>query len=101
MKRWIVGLLIFGWAAAVVELAVADYRSSPSSDRKKSGEADSFDQVVDLKKFRRGNYEWDTQELIKSGLTALHGEHLQILSEIRELRAEVSDMKGQYSREKR
>ena len=51
---------------------------------------DSFPQAVDLNRHRKGNPEWDTQELITSGLTALHEEHVQILEELRALKAETA-----------
>lgn len=58
-----------------------DGRNDPS--------ADSFDQAVALDRFRTGNAGWDTQELIRSGMSALHREHQQILRELAEIRSEL------------
>ena len=60
----------------------------------KSGEGDSFYASVDLARFRRGNGEWDTQELIASGLTALHQEHVQILRELGEIKSRIARLEG-------
>ncbi len=98
MKRpWVVGSLIFGLGLTILcGVARAQYRPPPaprqeSSSEKSSGE-DSFERAVDLKRFRKGNINWDTQELVASGLTALHEEHTQILRELREIKAALKDL---------
>ena len=91
MKRWKwigVGLsfgamLIFGGGPAH-----AQYRP-PSSKKGDSSSQESFDRAVDLNRFRKGNIEWDTQELIASGMAALHREHVEIRGEIAELKAAI------------
>ncbi len=75
--------------ALLVGTAYAQYRSSAQGEAAESGEG-SFGRAVDTSRFRKGNPEWDTQELISSGLTALHGEHVQILREMEELKAAVA-----------
>ena len=88
MKRWSIGTLAFSLATvALLGVAQAQYRPS-SSAKGASSESDGFERAVDLKRFRKGTIEWDTQELIASGLSALHREHQQILRELEELRAE-------------
>lgn len=75
------------WTAAAVALlwgvAHAQYRPAPRKEA--PPEADTFEEEVSLKRFRKtGNIGWDTQELLHSGLTALHEEHQEILKELRE-----------------
>ncbi len=70
--------------------AQAQYRPPPRQEEPES--ADEFGDAVSLKQFRRGNIGWDTQELIASGLTALHKEHLEILKELRELRGKLEEL---------
>ena len=83
MKRTLMGMLIFSMAlAALWGVALADYSR------------DNFERAVDLKRFRKGNLEWDTQELISSGMTALHQEHLQILEEIAQLKEAVKRLEA-------
>ena len=53
-------------------------------------ETDEFRDAVDLSKHRKGNLEWDTQELIASGLTALHEEHQRILLKLGEIQDRLS-----------
>ena len=88
MKRnvhWImVGALAFFPGTAQAE----HNPSEKSAATKLSG--DSFQRAVDPGRFRKGNPDWDTQELIASGLAALHEEHAQILKQIEELKTAVS-----------
>ena len=56
----------------------------------KAAQEDSFSAAVDLNRFRRGNGEWDTQELVASGMTALHQENLQILRELQEIKSKIA-----------
>lgn len=69
--------------------AQAEYNSSARSAGAETGQ-DSFRRAVDPGRFRKGNPDWDTQQLIASGLTALHEEHAQILKQIEELKTAVS-----------
>lgn len=90
------GLFTFGLAGFLLSMlcaaALAQYRPPPRQEET-SKEEDSFQDAVDLRRFRRGNVDWDTQELIASGLTALHKEHQEILKELRELRYEIQKLK--------
>ena len=54
----------------------------------------NFDEAVNLQRFRKGNPEWDTQELIASGLRALHQENMEILRELGDLRKKVEQLEG-------
>ena len=75
-------------------VAQAQYRPPPASREESSYSSDSFGQAVDLKRFRKGNPGWDTQELVVSGLTALHQEHLQILKELKEIKAALQEQEA-------
>lgn len=96
MKRWrTIGagllfgvILTFGW-----DLAHAQTRPS-SSKKGDSSSQEDFDRAVDLVRFRQGNVEWDTQELIASGLTALHREHVEIREELAKLKAAVERLRA-------
>ncbi|MBI3318317.1 MAG: hypothetical protein HYZ90_04100 [Candidatus Omnitrophica bacterium] len=95
MKRgWIqisaAGLALgLAWAGATAQT----YRPAPTSrPRASDQEEESFERSVDLDRFRKGNYGWDTQELVASGLTALHREHEEILKELRGLRRKVEEL---------
>ena len=60
----------------------------------RAAQEDSFGVAVDLNRFRRGNGEWDTQELVASGLTALHQENVQILREIQEIKSKIARLEA-------
>lgn len=101
MIRWMMSLMLCGVIAiAVARRADAQYDDRPSaSDRgsvaSKSG---SFERAVDLTRFRKGNYEWDTQEYLKSGFTALHEDHAQVLRELTAIRAELERLSAEVRR---
>ena len=83
-------MLVFGFMlTALSDAAQAQYRPPAVGRGESASQEDDFDRSVDLKRVRKGNPDWDTQELIHSGLTALHRDHLEILKELRELKAEV------------
>ena len=93
MRRWIAGM---GFAAVVLLFlaGLAQAKSQPPAVKKKSAtQEESFDKSVDLKKFRKGNFDWDTQELIASGFTALHQDHEEILKELAELKTEIAKLR--------
>ncbi len=94
MRRGMVSVLIFGFTLmALIGVALAQYRSTARGKEEPEGE--SFEESVDLERFRTGtDYEWNTQRLISSGLTALHKEHLKILKEMEDLRKEIAQLKG-------
>jgi len=90
MKRWMMGMLIFGLTlTALWGVAQAQYRPPAAVKSESSSREDDFDRSVDLKRFRKGTPDWDTQELLASGLTALHREQVEILRELRELKSAV------------
>lgn len=91
MKRWMTGTLVFGLSvAALWGVAQAQYRPPAAVKAEASSREDDFDRSVDLKRFRKGTPNWDTQELLASGLTALHREHVRILQELQELKSAVN-----------
>ena len=59
-----------------------------------------FQRAVDLKRFRNKNFEWDTQELIASGFTALHEENQQILKELKEIRERIGRLEEKETPQK-
>ncbi len=83
-------------ALAAADTAQAEYsRSAPAARggaADDGGEEDAFSRAVDLQRFRKGSIEWDTQELIESGLTALHEEHQQILRELGEIKRRITQI---------
>ena len=93
MKQWTVRFITAGVVLFSLRgISLAEYdRTSGGAYAQTDG---SFDESVSLKRFRKGNLEWDTQELIASGLTALHQEHLQILRELKELKAAVQKIEA-------
>lgn len=88
-KRWSACASALGFVLLCAE-AQAQYRPPPRQEEPEP--ADDFGDAVSLKKFRRGNIGWDTQELIASGLTELHEEHVEILKELRELRGKLEEL---------
>ena len=98
MKRWRLILWVTTAIFLTLPLAVAraEYsRPSASGKDAVSFENGSFEEAVNLKRFRKGNIDWDTQELIVSGLTALHREHVQVLRELAELKAAVERLEAE------
>ena len=74
-------------------LAQAEYRSRSTSGQ--AEDADSFEEAIDLRRFRKGNIAWDTQELIASGFKALHEEHLRLTQAVRALQTAVNELRGE------
>lgn len=66
--------------------AQAQYQR-PSTQEKE--ESHTFEEAVDLNRFRDGNMAFETQELIASGFKALHEDNLKILKEIEELKVKM------------
>ena len=62
-----------------------------------AGEDGAFSRAVDLKRFRTKNFEWDTQELIASGFTALHEENQRILKELKEIKDRIGRLEGKQT----
>ncbi len=89
MKRTVVIGMAICALAAFGGLARAEYKK-PSS--KPAESASSFEEVVDLSQYRKGNLEWDTQELIASGFKALHEEQLRILDKLEQIEARLNKL---------
>ncbi len=81
-------LLLPAWCA----LAEGQYRPPPRKGNVPTG-ADPFDEAVNPDRFRKGNVKLGTQELVGSGMTALHEEHQRILKELEELKTEIRNLK--------
>ncbi len=90
MKRWMMGALV-----VLIFLGISRGVALSAERRRGASKQDNFNSAVNLKKFRTGNPDWDTQELVSSGLTALHQEHLRILEELDKLRAQISDIEDE------
>lgn len=100
MKPWVIGILTVGLGLGLVcGRPQADTgRSAP----KKSGAASeekSFDEIVDLSRVRKGNFEWDTQKLIADGFSALHREHMRLLDELNDVKERLEALEEGYSGE--
>ena len=95
MRQWIIKALVVSLVSTFFwGLAQAQYdRGSPT--KRPVSPMDRFEEAVSLERFRQGNPDWDTQELIASGLTALHEEHQQILIRVAELKAAVDRLEQQ------
>lgn len=83
-------VFLLGMTAAP-QIAQAQYRPPPRQEAVEEYD-DSFDREVSLDRFRRGNPDWDTQELIASGFNALHKEHQQILEKLDQLEERLLKM---------
>ena len=94
MKRFLIGTFLVGLIGMLLgSIAQAQYRPPPSSREYDSSDTEEeFSDSVDLNRFRKGNIEWDTQELIASGLAALHREHQEILKQIKEIKEELASL---------
>ena len=88
--------LLFSWCAA----GWAQYQAVPRGEEE-APERDTFSDAVDLKHYRKGNLEWYTQELIASGLTALHKEHIEILDALGRMQARLERMEKEIGTPKR
>ncbi len=96
MKR-IFGLSILcGSLAALWGVARADYRPPQKQEAASQGSSDRFNDAVDLSRFRKGNYEWDTQALIVSGLTALHEDQVRILEQLDQIESRLKQLEGSH-----
>ncbi len=96
MNQWMkwMGAVLLG-GLCLLGVAYAQYESAYQKEKTPYEGEDSFARSVDLKRFRKGNIDWDTQELIASGLTALHQEHEKVLRELREVKAALRRLEGQ------
>ena len=73
------------------------YGASGAGGGGAEAEDGAFSRAVDLKRFRNKNFEWDTQELIASGFTALHEENQRILTELKEIRDRIGRLEGKQA----
>lgn len=98
MKHWTFRTALIGTALALLwGVAHAQYRPAPRKEA--PVERDEFGEAVSLQRFRKtGNIAWDTQELIRSGLTALHEEHREILREVEALRGRLQGLEDHLER---
>jgi len=88
--KGIFGLSILcGSLAALWGVAQADYQPPQKQE-------DRFNHAVDLSRFRKGNYEWDTQALIVSGLTALHEDQVRILEQLDQIESRLKQLEGSH-----
>lgn len=91
MRRWMIGIGVLSLGlAGLPGAAQAQYRPSPR--REEPPEAERFDDAVNLKRFRKGNIGWDTQELIASGMKALHEEQLRILEKLDRIESRLNEL---------
>ena len=87
-RRVVIGMAVCA-LAALGGVARAEYKK-PSS-----GPAESpatFEEAMDLSRYRKGNLEWDTQELIASGMKALHEEQLRILEKLDRIESRLNEL---------
>lgn len=97
LGRWFLALLLGASLLAGEGLGErpAQEEAPPRASAQRYGEGgeeagDAFSAAVDPVRFRKGNPEWDTQELVSNGMKALHEEHRQILRELRELKSRMA-----------
>lgn len=83
-------LLLAGAGDRGAARAEDGYGASGAGGADAAAEDGEFSRAVDLKRFRNKNFEWDTQELIASGFTALHEENLKILRELEEIKERIA-----------
>ena len=100
MKRFLGLSILCGSLAALCGVAQAEYRSSSKQTATSQDSSDRFSDAVDLSRFRKGNAEWDTQELIVSGLTALHEENVRILERLDRIESQLRGGSGSSSSER-
>lgn len=95
MKRFWRGAMVLGLVlTAAGGVAQAQYSRSREEERRVEALERAFSGAVDPNRFRTGNPDWDTQEMLASGLTALHAEHLRILEELEQLKRELRQLQG-------
>ena len=82
------GILFFSCGG----ISQAEYRKEPST-RSNLTEEETSQGIIDLKRYRKGNYEWDTQEMIAAGFNTLHRENQRILEELHALKTEIARLK--------
>ena len=89
MKRSLVIGMTICTLAALWGVARAEYKKPSRAPAEPAG---SFEEAMDLSRYRKGNIEWDTQELIASGMKALHEEQLRILDQLDRIEARLNKL---------
>lgn len=94
MRHFLLRTLVFGtFCLGFWNIAQAQYRPPPSPKEEVSAREEPTGDALNLKHFRKGTYDWDTQEMIISGFNTLHRENARISKEIGELKAEIAKLK--------
>lgn len=97
MRHWMIWMVVTVIGlGAWFGLAHADYGRRVPQKSAASSE-DSFEQMMDLNRVRKGNFEWDTQKLIADGFTALHREHVQILEEMIDIKSRLKELEEAHT----
>ncbi len=94
------GILVFFLLAIVLSIGgivQAQTYHARSMKKETVPEVDDFEQSVDLARFRRGNFEWDTQELVASGFKAVHRDSVQMAKRIEKLENQISELKNRVA----
>ena len=60
----------------------------------------TFDEAVDPARFRKGNVSWDTQELVASGMRALHEEQVRILNQLDRIESRLERLERELGDER-
>ncbi len=94
------GLLLTAAGSPGVARAEDGYGGSGAGGGGEAAGDEAFRRAVDLNRFRNKNFEWDTQELIASGLTALHEENRRILKELREIKERIGRLEEKEAPQK-
>ena len=97
MKKLLRLSILCGSLAALCGVAQAEYQPPPKEKAPLRDSSDRFSDAIDLSRFRKGNYEWDTQALIVSGLTALHEENVRILKKLDQIESRLEGGSGSSS----
>ncbi len=94
MKQWVRWIFVSIFLILLsIGVAQAEQRSSYNRTKNRSADqTDDFSQSVDLSRFRRGNIEWDTQELVASGFQALHRDHVKMMEQLEEIKAALKEI---------
>ncbi|MCM8812009.1 MAG: hypothetical protein NC910_03050 [Candidatus Omnitrophica bacterium] len=104
MKTRTVAPVVGAWMAVffLAGFVEAAYDDRSTDRYGEMDEESTFEEAVDLERFRQGNELWDTQELIASGFKALHKDNERILKELERLKAAVERLEGKgYGSQKR
>ena len=87
-----------GIACCVVAGLWGIARAEGGASRKSAEPAETFDETVDPSRFRKGNPDWDTQNLIANGMKALHEEQIRILDKLGRIESRLEKLDRLESR---